>query len=143
MAKAGEGFTPQPRPSAQDADVIGKEPFVRKHDAAGLISLPAKGLGYGGSGFESEDEAYASAFQITTAVMPSMDKEGRRVVGQLMDTESMATLARIGSLPTNKGLKGIVPGQNYGPPLTAVRVQDCTVVGGGSEAATAVSATAG
>ena len=34
QAKAGDGFLPQPRPSAQDADVIAKEPFVRKHDAA-------------------------------------------------------------------------------------------------------------
>ena len=132
QAKAGDGFLPQPRPSAQDADVIAKEPFLRKHDGAGLLSLPSKGIGYGGTGFESEDEAYASAFQITAAQMQSMDKEGRRVVGQLMDAESMATLARISSLPTNKGLKGIVPGQNYGPPLTAVKVLECSTTSTGS-----------
>ena len=132
QAKAGDGFLPQPRPSAQDADVIAKEPFLRKHDGAGLLSLPSKGIGYGGTGFESEDEAYASAFQITATEMPSMDKEGRRVVGQLMDAESMATLARISSLPTNKGLKGIVPGQNYGPPLTAVKVLECSTTSTGS-----------
>ena len=132
QAKAGDGFLPQPRPSAQDADVIAKEPFLRKHDGAGLLSLPSKGIGYGGTGFESEDEAYASAFQITATQMPSMDKEGRRVVGQLMDAESMATLARISSLPTNKGLKGIVPGQNYGPPLTAVKVLECSTTSTGS-----------
>ena len=126
QAKAGDGFLPQPRPTAQDADIIAKEGMVRKHDVAGLISLPAKGIGYGGTGFESEDEAYASSFQITATAMPSMDKEGRRVVGQLMDAESMAALARIASLPTNKGLKGIVPGQNYGPPLTAVKVLECS-----------------
>ena len=125
QAKAGDGFLPQPRPTTQDADVIAKEPFARKHDVAGLVSLPTKGIGYGGTGFESEDEAYASSFQITATAMPSMDKEGRRVVGQLMDAESMAALARISSLPTNKGLKGIVPGQNYGPPLTAVKVLEC------------------
>ena len=139
MPKAGEGFTAQPRPSPREADAISKEPFVRKHDVAGLISLPARGLGYGGTGFETEDEAFASAFQITAADMPSMDKEGRRVVGQLVDAESMATLARVGSLPTNKGLKGIVPGQNYGPPLTAVRVQECRVVLGASDAAAAAA----
>ncbi len=132
QAKAGDGFLPQPRPSAQDADGIAKEPFVRKHDAAGLLSLPSKGIGYGGTGFESEDEAYASSFQITAAPVPSMDKEARRVVGQLMDAESMATLARISSLPTNKGLKGIVPGQNYGPPLTAVKVLECSTTSTGN-----------
>jgi len=137
QAKAGDGFLPQPRPSAQDADVIAKEPLVRKHDVVGLLSLPSRGIGYGGTGFESEDEAYASSFQITAAPMPSMDKEGRRVVGQLMDVESMATLARISSLPTNKGLKGIVPGQNYGPPLTAVKVLECATTSTGTGSAEA------
>jgi len=126
QAKAGDGFLPQPRPTAQDADAVAAEPFPRKHDAAGLLSLPSRGIGYGGTGFESDDEAYGSAFQITAAAVPAMDREGRRVVGQLMDEESMAALARLSSLPTNKGLKGIVPGQNYGPPLTAVKVVECS-----------------
>jgi hypothetical protein len=37
-----------------------------------------------------------------------------------MDTESMATLSRLASLPTMKGFKGVIPGQNSGPPLVKV-----------------------
>jgi hypothetical protein len=52
-----------------------------------------------------------------------MDKEGRKVIGQIIDAESMAFLTRVANLPTNKGLKGIIPGQDFGPPLlkTVVR----------------------
>jgi hypothetical protein len=52
-----------------------------------------------------------------------MDKEGRKVIGQIVDAESMAFLTRVANLPTNKGLKGIIPGQDFGPPLlkTVVR----------------------
>jgi hypothetical protein len=94
--------------------------MIRSHDAAGLLSVPAKGIGYGGSGFESEDECFESSFEITAAPVPAMDKEGRRVIGQLMDQESMAALARLASLPTKKGFKGVIPGQNSGPPLLKV-----------------------
>jgi hypothetical protein len=114
MAKVSDDFMPQPRPM-ELKDV----PVLRKHDAAGLISIPAKGVGYGGSGFESDDECFESAFQITAAAVPSMDKD-RRVIGQVLDTESMATLARLASLPTMKGFKGVIPGQNSGPPLVKV-----------------------
>lgn len=51
-----------------------------------------------------------------------MDREGRRVVGQLLDEQSMAFLARLASLPTRKGIKGVVPGQNFGPPLIKVSI---------------------
>lgn len=54
-AKAGEDFVPQPRPKS-----LSDESSVRTHDMAGLVSVPSSGLGYGGSGRESEDEAFAS-----------------------------------------------------------------------------------
>ncbi|KAG7366966.1 hypothetical protein IV203_029636 [Nitzschia inconspicua] len=114
MSKVTDDFLPQPRPK-ELKDV----PVLRKHEVAGLVSVPAKGVGYGGSGFESDDECFESAFQITASAAPSMDKD-RRVIGQLMDTESMATLARLVSLPTMKGFKGVIPGQNSGPPLIKV-----------------------
>ena len=118
-----EGFTPQPRPDRSDVMI---EPFPRRHDVAGLLSIPKDGIGYGGPGFETDDEAYRSAFQITAAPCPAMDREGRRVIGQLMDEESMATLARLASLPTKKGFKGVIPGQNAGPSLLKVSVDGVT-----------------
>jgi hypothetical protein len=56
-----------------------------------------------------------------------MDKEGRKVIGQVMDQPSMAFLARLAKLPTNKGLKGVIPGLNFGPPLLKVSVTDIDV----------------
>ena len=76
---------------------------------------------------EKDDEAFASAFEITAANVPIMDKEGRKVIGQLMDEASMTLLARLASLPTKKGLKGIVPGQNAGPPLVKVIVSSTSI----------------
>lgn len=67
------------------------------------------------------------AFEITAGSVPSMDKEGRRVIGQVLDSESMAVVARLATLPTKKGLKGVIPGQNSGPPLLKVTVQDVAV----------------
>mmetsp|Transcript_12359 Transcript_12359/g.25528 ORF Transcript_12359/g.25528 Transcript_12359/m.25528 type:complete len:359 (+) Transcript_12359:60-1136(+) len=122
MSNAGESFVPQPRPR-ELKDV----PVLRKHDAAGLLSIPAKGIGYGGSGFESEDECFESSFQITASAIPAMDKENRRVIGQVVDAASMASLARLASLPTKKGLKGVIPGQNSGPPLKKVVLEDIQV----------------
>jgi hypothetical protein len=63
---------------------------------------------------------FCVAFQITASEVPSMDREGRRVVGQLLDEESMVFLARLASLPTRKGFKGVIPGQNFGPPLIKI-----------------------
>ena len=122
MANAGENFVPQPRPQ-ELKDV----PTLRKHDAAGLLSIPAKGIGYGGTGFESEDECFESSFQITASAMPAMDKENRRVIGQVLDPESMVSLARLASLPTKKGFRGVIPGQNSGPPLKKVVLADLQV----------------
>lgn len=123
IPRAGESFMPQPRPKPID------EPVLRPHTAAGLLSIPGKGIGYGGSGFETDDECFESSFQITAAPIPSMDKkEGRRVIGQIIDQESMANLARLASLPTKKGFKGVIPGQNSGPPLLKVQLTGIDVV---------------
>lgn len=108
-----EDFLAQPRPRPI------QEKSVRPRNAAGLISVPSKGIGYGGSGLESEDEAFASSFQISAAPLNEKD-ESQRVIGQVMDKESMANLARLASLPTKKGFKGVIPGQNSGPPLLKV-----------------------
>ena len=121
LRSAGDEFVPQSRPNPDDTQ---NDPFLRKHDVAGLISVPAKGIGYGGNGFEPEDEAYESAFQITADALPSLDKANRRVIGQVIDDPSMAFLARLASLPTKKGLKGVIPGQTSGPPLLKVTVRD-------------------
>ena len=56
-----------------------------------------------------------------------MDKENRRVIGQLLDDESMDSLARLASLPTKKGFRGVIPGQNSGPPLKKVVLVDIQV----------------
>jgi len=127
--KAGDNFVPQPRLSGL-TDSISRETSSRAHNVAGLISIPKKGLGYGsiGLGNENEDEAFASAFEITAAGVPSMDNEGRKVIGQLIDGSSMTLLARLASLPTKKGLKGVIPGQNTGPPLLKVSVLSTSVI---------------
>lgn len=39
----------------------------------------------------------------------------------------MANLARLASLPVEKGLKGFIPGEVSGPPLLKIRVQDVGV----------------
>jgi hypothetical protein len=117
-SKAGEGFVPQPRPNKVTDDGA-----FRPHDCAGLFSIPSSGLGYGGNGLESDDQAYASAFQITASSVPSMDTEGRKVIGQALDNESMALIMRLASIPTNKGIKGVLPGLNYGPPLIKVSIE--------------------
>ncbi len=121
-----EDFVPQPKPKV-DLDGISKEPSVRTHSMAGLLSIPKNGLGYGGSGLESDDEAFTSSFQITADNVPSMDRESRKVIGQLMDESSMAFLARLASTPTRKGLKGIIPGQNAGPPLVKTSIINVSV----------------
>lgn len=127
-SKPPADFLPQPRPTTH-LNALRAEISPRKHDAAGLLSLPRDGLGYGGTGFESDDEAFASAFQITAKPLPNADaKERRKVVGQILDDNSMAFLARLSSLPTQKGLKGIVPNLNYGPPLLKVPVKRVTLI---------------
>lgn len=121
-SKAGEDFVPQPRPPK-----IVNDGNTRKHDCAGLLSISSSGLGYGGTGLESTDQAFASAFQVTATAVPAMDSESRTVVGQAIDIETMALIQRLASIPTNKGIKGIVPGLNNGPPLIKVSINDVRV----------------
>jgi len=122
MSKAPDEFLPQPKPTLSNIPDA-----QRSHDVAGLLSVAGKGIGYGGSGFESDNEAYANAFEITATGVPSMDKEGRRIIGQIMDSESMDQVARLASLPTRKGFKGVIPGQNSGPPLLKTTIEDVAV----------------
>ncbi|GKY93441.1 hypothetical protein MPSEU_000311600 [Mayamaea pseudoterrestris] len=116
-------FIPQKRPSAS---ITANDKVTRSHDAAGLLSVSIKGLGYGGTGFESDDESFERAFLITADSTPSMDKS-RRVVGQVLDAESMAFLERLANLPTQRGIRGVVPGQTSGLPLIRVTVNDAAV----------------
>lgn len=118
-----DGFVPQPKPKAS---IVAEDKVVRSHDAAGLVSVGSKGLGYGGTGFESDDEAFESSFLITASAVPALDKN-RRVAGQVLDAESMAFLERLASLPTKKGIKGVIPGQTTGPPLLKVAVREIVV----------------
>lgn len=118
-------FVPQNRPVP-----TGNEAGVRKHDVAGLISIPEKGIGFGSSG--DVDEAYASAFLVTADDTTSAlydQKIRRRVIGQVIDDESMQFLARLASLPIQKKLRS---GSDKGPPLLKVTVLDTGVqkVGG-------------
>lgn len=133
-SKAGDNFVPQPRPPpfSTAADRNGDNNFVvRPHDCAGLVSLPEKGLGYGGTGFESEDECYESAFLITADAVPAFDdtrsNKRRVVVGQVLDAESMAFLERLANVPTKRGIRGVIPGQTSGPPLPKVVVRKVQV----------------
>lgn len=111
-AKAPEEYVPQARPSGVRLQLVRDEVSSRPHDVAGLISIPKEGIGYGGGlVLGKDDEAYSSAFQITAGpTLSEMDKEGRKVIGQLLDSESMNTLARLAGSPFRK----ILPGQNGG-----------------------------
>lgn len=122
-AKAPDEFLPQPRPSGDRLDLVRNEQSARAHNVAGLISLPKDGIGYGSGMLSKDDEAYSSAFQITAASVPDMDKEGRKVIGQLIDNNSMNVLARLAGSPTRK----MLPGQNGGTPLIKVSVDECIV----------------
>lgn len=123
-AKAPDEFVPQPRPSGKRLEAARAEQSGRIHDVAGLISVPKEGIGYGGLFLGGkDDEAYASAFQITASSVPDMDKEGRKVIGQIFDSDSMDLLARLAGSPTRK----MIPGQNGGTPLSKVVVDDCAI----------------
>jgi hypothetical protein len=116
-----DDFLAQPRPKP-----IVQESSIRPCDAAGLLTIPLKGIGFGGIGLEPEDEAFASSFQITAAPL-NENYRSQRVIGQVIDQESMANLARLASLPTKKGFKGVIPGQNSGPPLLKVSLTGISV----------------
>mmetsp|Transcript_4799 Transcript_4799/g.6941 ORF Transcript_4799/g.6941 Transcript_4799/m.6941 type:complete len:369 (-) Transcript_4799:145-1251(-) len=121
MSSAGSDFVAQPRPTP----TVENEASVRPHNQTGLVSIATKGVGYANT-FCDNDEAFANSFSITAAAAPTLDKS-RKVIGQVMDQDSMAFLARLSQLPTNKGLKGIVPGQNSGPPLLKTSVKKVTL----------------
>ena len=89
---------------------------------AGLISIPEQGIGYASSNGDV-DGAFASAFLITADGNPEFDaKLRRRVIGQVIDDESMEFLARLSSLPVQK--KGP---NGKGPPLLKVTILDTGV----------------
>lgn len=125
MRNAGPDFVPQSRPES-----VAGEAFPRPHDVAGLVSIPQKGIGYGSSNGD-DDTAYASAFLVTADAVPGLDSAGtktRRVIGQVIDSKSMDFLARLASLPVQKGIAGgISLTQSSGPPLLKVSVQDVGV----------------
>ena len=116
-------FVPQSRP----LPTLEGESFPRLHNAAGLISVPAKGIGWGNPKSDF-DEAFASAFTITASSDSSsvLDKakSPQRVIGQLIDNESMEFLDRLSKLPIQKK---IGKGGEGGPPLLKVRVRDVDV----------------
>lgn len=118
---AGPNFVPQNRPPA-----IESEGSARPHNVAGLISIPSKGIGYGGGSGSSIDEAYESAFTITADATPTFDGK-RRVIGQVIDDPSMQFLSRLASLPVQKGKgsnsDGLPSGTLSGSPLLKVRVR--------------------
>ena len=121
-SKVDETFVPQPRPK----DVIPTTKPLRTHECAGLISMPKKGLGYGGTGFESDDECYESAFLITANPVPTLDKD-QLVIGQILDADSMAFVERLANIPTKRGIRGVIPGQTSGPPLPKVVIREVQV----------------
>jgi hypothetical protein len=120
------GFVPQPRP---DPALAAADRVVRGHDAAGLVSVPRLGIGHtggGGLGAGDDDAAYESALVITADSVPSLDSTNR-VIGQVIDSESMAFLERLASLPTKRGILGAIPGRTSGPPLLKVVVREVAV----------------
>jgi len=121
LRTAGPNFVPQSRPMP----TLEGEAFPRPHSAAGLISIPAKGIGYGNN--VDDDETYSSAFTITAEEAPALDKpnsaQQQRVIGQIIDAESMQFLDRVANLPVQKK----VGKSSSGPPLLKVRVRDIDV----------------
>jgi hypothetical protein len=86
-AKAGDNFRPQPRPNKE---AVRGEQSARKHDTAGLLSIPRDGLGYADN--SNDDEAFSLAYEITATSVQAMDKEGRKAIGQVLDAKSMTFL---------------------------------------------------
>lgn len=135
--KVLDSFIAQPRPDPLQTYTT----TPLRHKAAGLVSIPKKGLGYGGTGYESNDECFERSFLITNVDADDANKNSvsaiwdqtRLVVGQVLedddDDNSMAFLDRLCNLPTNRGsFRGILPGQIDGPPLPRVLVRDVTVM---------------
>lgn len=121
LREAGSNFVPQNRPEGVSLE---SEPSARKHDVAGLVSVPEKGIGYATGGGDV-DGAYANAFLITADDNSDLldAKLRRRVIGQVIDDESMAFLERLSSLPIQKKTSG----GRGSPPLLKVAVLDTGV----------------
>jgi len=135
LREAGASFVPERRPASTSG-----EAGTRPHDVAGLVSIPLGGIGYGsnrddsksngngksnGKSKYSPDEAYASAFLITAGDNDFDVFKNRRVIGQVIDDESMEFLERLSSLPIQKQqLAGGGGGNTKGPPLLRVTVLD-------------------
>lgn len=131
LRTAGPNFVLQNKP----IPTLEGEKFPRPHSCAGLISIPSKGIGYD-SDFSNLDEIYSSAFTVTDAPLPELDKvsatkksaqqkpPSHRVIGQIIDDESMQFLERLATLPVQKKLG---KGGSSGPPLLKVRVRDVDV----------------
>ena len=131
LRAAGPNFIPQNRPTP----TLEEEKFPRPHSCAGLISIPAKGIGYDTISSDDLDKIYSSAFTVTDAPLPELDKPtstkksaqqkppSHRVIGQIIDNESMQFLERLATLPVQKKLGK----DGSGPPLLKVRVRDVDV----------------
>lgn len=133
LNKIPTDFVPQQRPKELDPS---KKEIIELHDTAGLLSIPKRGLGY--TGYSplskiSDDEIFTNAFSITTTTTKennnnnkNLDKDNL-VIGQILDSASMSTLNRISNIPTIKGFKGVIPGQDYGAPFLKVQVTSVSV----------------
>ena len=110
LSRSAIPFQPQPKPKP-----FSSSPFYTDTTLPpGMVILSKQST-------SNDDEAFAYYLTIT-ASSTKYDKNSMVVIGQLTDETSMKLLARLASLPTQKGLKGIIPGQNAGPPLVPVRV---------------------
>eukprot|EP00536_Pseudo-nitzschia_multiseries_P013583 jgi/Psemu1/298483/fgenesh1_pm.590_\ len=132
LREAGPSFVPERRPvSTRD------EAGTRPHDVAGLVSIPEGGIGYyNNNNNKNVDEAYAAAFLITAGGLSSSSSSDvfakRRVIGQVIDDESMEFLERLSSLPVQKQKQQIIivnnnntnTNVNKAPPLLKVTVLD-------------------
>ena len=135
-SKLLDSFVPQPRPVAaqqqqqqqkdNDRTITASTTPSLFHSSAGLLSVSKKGLGYGGTGYETDDECYERTFLITDGAIPAFDKT-RQVIGQVLDGSSMAYLERLANLPTKRGIRGVLPGQTDGPPLPRVVIRDVAI----------------
>lgn len=130
LNKIPTDFVPQQRPKELDSSAS-KQEIIELHDTAGLLSIPKRGLGY--TGYSplskiSDDEIFTNAFSITTTSNnnKNLDKDNL-VIGQILDSASMSTLNRISNIPTIKGFKGVIPGQDYGAPFLKVQVTSVSV----------------
>ena len=114
LSRSAIPFQPQPKPKPFSSSSFYTETTL----PPGMMILSKQNN-------SNDDEAFAYYLTIT-ASSTKYDKNSMLVIGQIADESSMKLLARLASLPTQKGLKGIIPGQNAGPPLVPVRVTSIT-----------------